>query len=84
MRVVLSGKEYAALKLAATQAEDRVRGNLESACMMIATRVPLDPPPWEGFGVKPWGCPHVKESQQEYCDECLARDWCPLPKNWGK
>ena len=91
MHVLLTGGEYEALKDAGRAAEERVKATLTEACMLIALKVPLETPPWLGRAPIPWGCPHDKDArrhglrpQQEYCDHCLARNWCPLPKNWSK
>ena len=84
MQILLTREEYEEFSNVAKVEAGLVRAKLETACKLIATKVPLDPPPWEGFGVKPWGCRHVTGDLAMVCDECPACEFCPLPQAWSK
>lgn len=84
MQFLLTREEYEAFDRAAKLEVALVEHKLAEACKLIATKVPLDPPPWDGFGVKPWGCRHVTEDLEMVCDNCPACEFCPLPQAWSK
>lgn len=77
MQYILTQEELDQLKAESANAIRKVTADLQTACTMIADRVPIK---------DPWGCILTQTAVDEwYCDHCPARKLCPHPnKNWSK
>ena len=66
-------------KLEFTKKFERQLGKL---CKLAADHVPVNAG-WRDTEPSPWGCIYSEEDEW-YCDDCPAKEVCPLDQHWSQ
>lgn len=82
MRYILDEEELQELRDKAKGVGIEVSQTLQTACSLIADKVPVEEGLYKG---QIWGCILTTRTSFQYCDNCPARKLCPHEgKRWSK
>lgn len=86
MQYILTQEEFDKHKADAARIISKMANDLQTACTLIANKVPIKDPWAPNIPDHPWGCILTQTAGNEwYCDHCPARKLCPHPnKNFSK